>query len=139
MAGTDIIKVIEKQLLNPYGLKTLAKGEENYVEIYEGDEKQRDTSYHQGITWTWLLGLYYNSLKNKLKATKDKGDKEKVQTKINKFINKTEKIFTKEINESGCIGSIAEIYDSVEPQLPKGAFAQCWSVAEIFRIIIGKE
>ena len=135
----DIIKVIEKQLLNPYGLKTLAKGEENYVEIYEGDEKQRDTSYHQGITWTWLLGLYYNSLKNKLKATKDKGDKEKVQTKINKFINKTEKIFTKEINESGCIGSIAEIYDSVEPQLPKGAFAQCWSVAEIFRIIIGKE
>ena len=135
----NIIKVIEKQLLNPYGLKTLAKGEENYVEIYEGDEKQRDTSYHQGITWTWLLGLYYNSLKNKLKATKDKGDKEKVQTKINKFINKTEKIFTKEINESGCIGSIAEIYDSVEPQLPKGAFAQCWSVAEIFRIIIGKE
>ena len=135
----NIIKVIEKQLLNPYGLKTLAKGEENYVEIYEGDEKQRDTSYHQGITWTWLLGLYYNSLKNKLKATKDKGDKEKVQTKINKFINKTEKIFNKEINESGCIGSIAEIYDSVEPQLPKGAFAQCWSVAEIFRIIIGKE
>lgn len=59
----NILNVVEKKLLNNYGLKTLAKGEENYVEIYEGDGYKRDTSYHQGITWPWLLGLYYNSLK----------------------------------------------------------------------------
>ena len=51
----NVIKVVEKKLLNSYGLKTLAKGEENYVEVYEGNPEQRDSSYHQGITWPWLL------------------------------------------------------------------------------------
>lgn len=134
----NIIKVVEKKLLNSYGLKTLAKGEPNYVEIYEGNEQHRDTSYHQGITWAWILGLYYNALKNQLNETKDKEEKNEVETKIEKFINKTERTFKKEMYENGCIGSIAEIYDSVKPQLPKGAFAQCWSVGEIFRIILRK-
>lgn len=134
----NIIKIVEKKLLNSYGLKTLAKGEPNYVEIYEGNEKHRDTSYHQGITWTWLLGLYYNALKNQLNATKDKDEKNELETKIEKFANKTERTFKKELYENGCIGSIAEIYDSIKPQLPKGAFAQCWSIGEIFRIILRK-
>ena len=134
----NIIKIVEKKLLNSYGLKTLAKGEPNYVEVYEGNEEHRDTSYHQGITWTWLLGLYYNALKNQLNAIKDKNEKNELETKIEKFANKTEKTFKKELYENGCIGSIAEIYDSIKPQLPKGAFAQCWSIGEIFRIILRK-
>ena len=46
--------------------------------------------------------------------------------------------FSKEIYERGCIGSIAELYDSTKPYLPKGTIAQCWSVAEVFRIILGR-
>ena len=134
----DIIKIVEKKLLNTYGLKTLAKGEENYVEIYEGDSKKRDTSYHQGITWPWLLGLYYNSLKNIVKATRNKEEKKKIEEKIEKFIEKTSKTFKKELYKNGCIGSIAELYDSKKPYLPKGAIAQGWSVAETFRIILKK-
>lgn len=134
----NIIKTVEKKLLNAYGLKTLSKDEENYIEIYEGDSFKRDSSYHQGITWPWLLGLYYNALKNKLKTTNDKANKQEVQEKIDKFVEKTKKTFKKEMQENGCIGSIAEIYDSTKPQLPKGAFAQGWSVAEIFRIILKK-
>ena len=42
----------------------------------------------------------------------------------------------KEIEQRGCIGSIAEIYDSKRPQEPKGAIAQAWSVAEILRIVM---
>ena len=38
----SILDIVEKKLLNKYGLKTLAKDEEGYVENYEGDEKQRD-------------------------------------------------------------------------------------------------
>ena len=131
----NIINVVEKKLLNSYGLKTLAKGEENYVDIYEGDAFKRDTSYHQGITWPWLLGLYYNALvnmKNKAKAE----EKEQLENKIEKFVEKTNRIFKKEINQNGCIGSISELYDSAKPQLPKGAIAQAWSVAEVFRIIM---
>ena len=132
----NVINTVEKKLLNNYGLKTLAKGEEKYVEVYEGSPYKRDTSYHQGITWPWLLGLYYDALKNMEKDTKDKEQKEILQEKLNKFIDKTYKNFKKEIYERGCIGSIAEIYDSSKPQLPKGAISQAWSISEIFRIII---
>ena len=131
----NIINVVEKKLLNNYGLKTLAKGEKNYIEIYEGDSFKRDASYHQGTTWTWLLGLYYNALKNMRAVEKDKEKKKNLDTKINDFKKKVEKTFTKEIAERGCIGSISEIYDSKTPYLPKGAVAQAWSVAETFRII----
>ena len=136
--ASNIITVVEKKLVNSYGLKTLAKGEENYAEVYEGDEKHRDLSYHQGITWPWLLGLYYNALKNIKNNTQSEEKKQEIEQKLNKLIEKTKKTFSKEINENGCIGSIAELYDSSKPQLPKGAIGQCWSVAEIFRIILGK-
>lgn len=132
----NIINVVEKKLLNNYGLKSLAKGEPNYIEIYEGDSFKRDMSYHQGITWTWLLGLYFNSLRNMIKSEKRKTYKAKLEEKLEKFVNTTTKTFKKEINERGCLGSIAEIYDSVKPFEPKGAIAQAWSVAEILRMYL---
>ena len=39
-----------------------------------------------------------------------------------------------EAAESGCVGSIAEIYDAEEPRYPRGCPAQAWSVAEIARL-----
>lgn len=134
----NIMETVTKKLLNNYGLKTLAKGEKNYVDIYEGDGFRRDMSYHQGITWPWLLGLYYDSLKNIIKAEKGKTKKSELQKELEKFIAKTKKTFTKELREEGCIGSISEIYDSKRPNLPKGAIAQGWSIAEVFRIILEK-
>lgn len=125
---------VTKKLLNPYGLKTLAKGEENYIEVYEGDNFKRDFSYHQGITWTWLLGLYYDCLKRF--ATESKKDKTIYKKQLNEFIKQVTETFSKELNERGCIGSIAEIFDSKKPYEPKGAVAQAWSVAEVFRIIL---
>lgn len=135
--ANNILNVVEKKLLNNYGLKTLAKGEKNYVDVYEGDGFRRDMSYHQGITWPWLLGLYYNALRNKKAFEKDKDKRKELTTKIDDFKKKVEKTFKKEINETGCIGSISELYDSKTPYLPKGTFAQAWSVAEVFRIIFG--
>mgnify|MGYP004659189031 FL=1 len=131
----EMIATVEKKLLNNYGLKTLAKGEENFIDVYEGDCFRRDMSYHQGLTWVWLIGLYYDSLINMRAATKDKTEKAEIEEKISKFKESVKKTFTKEIYERGCIGSIAELYDSRTPYLPKGAFAQAWSVAEIFRIM----
>ena len=131
----NIIQTVEKKLLTPYGIQTLAKGEPGYVKIYEGDPKTRDMSYHQGITWVWLLGLYYDSLKNMKNALRGRKQKEEIQNKINNFKNNIITTFSKEIEERGCIGSIAEIYDSVKPYLPKGTISQAWSVSEILRII----
>ena len=135
--GQNIIEIVEKKLLNKYGLKTLAKGEKGYIDIYEGDAFKRDSSYHQGITWPWLLGLYYNTLKNVEKNEKNKNKKDIIKKKIDKFREETKKTFEKEMLERGTIGTIGEIYDSKRPNLPKGAMAQAWSVAEIYRIIYG--
>lgn len=134
----NIMNTVTKKLLNNYGLKTLAKGEKNYVDVYEGDGFKRDMSYHQGITWVWLLGPYYDALKNMIASQKGKKRKEELQKELEDFKEKTQKTFAKQIREEGCIGSIAEIYDSKRPNLPKGAIAQGWSVAEVFRIILGK-
>ena len=131
----NMVETVTKKLLNNYGLKSLAKGEENYVEIYEGDSCRRDFSYHQGITWTWLLGPYYNALKRLAKESKNKADRTKFEEQLKEFTANVIKTFKIELNERGCVGSIAEIYDSKRPYEPKGAIAQAWSVAEVFRII----
>jgi len=134
-----IIQTVEKKLLNKYGIKTLAKGEDGYTDVYEGNGFKRDSSYHQGITWPWLLGLYYNSLSNIMKSEKNKTKKKEIKEKIDKFANDVEKTFVKEMKERGTIGTIGEIYDSRTPYLPKGSMAQAWSVAEIFRIIMSED
>lgn len=135
----EIINTVSSKLLNSYGLKTLAKGEENYTEIYEGNVLKRDLSYHQGITWPWLLGLYYDSLRNIIRYTEDTEIKEEYITKLNEFKENVEKTFYKEMTERSTVGSISELYDSAKPYMARGAFAQAWSVAEVFRIVVGKE
>ena len=136
--ATNMINVVEKKLLTDYGLRTLAKGEKNYIEIYEGDPFKRDASYHQGPVWPWLLGLYYNSLKNMLNYTKNRTTKQQLMEKIEKFCEKTEKVFTEALDRDGVLGSISEIYDTKEPFSSKGTPAQAWSVAEVFRILLRK-
>ena len=134
----NILAVVEKKLKNKYGLKTLAKGEPGYIDIYEGNAFKRDSSYHQGITWPWLLGLYYDALKNAYYSEKNKKLKKELEEKIMLFKSQTEKTFLNEMTTRGTLGTIGELYDSKPPYLPKGTMAQAWSVAEIFRIIYEK-
>ena len=68
-------------------------------------------------------------------SKKDRNKKKELQNKRQEFIEATRKTFIKDIFERGAVGSISEIYDSKAPYLPKGAIAQAWSVAEVFRII----
>lgn len=134
----NIMAVCKKKLLTDYGLRTLAKGEPNYIEIYEGDPFKRDASYHQGPVWPWLLGLYYNALKNIQNAEKNKVKKQVWTEELERFCENTEKTFVEALDRDGVIGSIAEIYDTKEPYASKGTPAQAWSVAEVFRIILRK-
>ncbi len=131
----NVISTVEKKLLTKYGLRTLAKGEPNYVEIYEGDSLKRDLSYHQGPVWPWLLGLYYDALRN-LMNTSDEEQKEKIAKKIKKLKKDTKETFMKALYEDGVMGSIAEIYDTQEPYQGKGTTAQGWSISEVYRIIL---
>ena len=131
----NIVSVVEKKLLTKYGLRTLAKGEPNYVETYEGDSFRRDLSYHQGPVWPWLLGLYFDALRN-MRNSADDEEKVKIDKKIKKLRKDTKDTFMVSLYSDGVLGSISEIYDTKEPYLGKGTCAQAWSVAEIYRIIL---
>ncbi len=131
----NMISTVEKKLLTKYGLRTLAKGEPNYVEIYEGDSFRRDLSYHQGPVWPWLLGLYFDALRNMMNID-DEEQKTKIEKKLKKLKKDTTETFMKALYSDGVLGNIAEIYDTKEPYLGKAAPAQAWSVAEVYRIIL---
>lgn len=135
----EMFETVSKKLLNNYGLKTLAKGEKNYIEVYEGDSFKRDMSYHQGITWPWLLGIYYDSFKKILENEKVKTKKQELQIQYDKFIKNVKDTFKKEFIQGKTIGGISELYDSKKPFESKGAIQQAWSIAEVFRIIIENE
>ena len=131
----EMLITTTKKLKNKYGLKTLAKGEENYIDIYEGNSFKRDMSYHQGITWPWLLGIYNDTFEKVKENEKTIKNKKQYIEDYERFIKELKSVTTKMIEDEGCIGSISELYDSKKPHLPKGAIAQAWSVAEIFRIL----
>lgn len=134
----QVLSTVENKLLNKYGLKTLSLDEDGYVDVYEGSAYKRDSSYHQGITWPWLLGLYYDALKNTMIIEKNRIKRQELEEKITKLVYTTKETFKAEMFERSSIGTISEIYDSTEPYEERGAFAQAWSVAEIFRIVLNK-
>ena len=133
--GKTIFKTVKTKLLTKYGLRTLAKGEKGYIPRYEGDVYKRDTAYHQGIVWVWLIGLYADSFKNIIDDEKDRLEKEKLIIEYEKFIKSVFTTFKTEINNPEGIGSISEVYDSQAPFKSGGTFSQAWSVSEILKII----
>lgn len=130
----EIFYTARSKLLTKYGLKTLAKDEIGYIPKYEGNSYSRDSAYHQGTVWPWLLGIYYDTLKNICKNESDKMEKEKIEIELRKFIKQIKYILKQELEKS-CINSISEIYDAESPMKAKGCFAQAWSVSEVLRII----
>jgi len=116
----SVLKITEQQLYTPAGLRSLPANDERYIPVYGGEQYRRDSSYHQGTVWSWLLGAYIDAL------MKVKSEKSKVKEIIDAFLY--------HLNE-GCIGSVSEIFDSEAPHYPRGCVAQAWGVAEILRVI----
>jgi predicted glycogen debranching enzyme len=118
-----VVDSVQRNLLTPYGLRTLDPASVNYRGRYTGPQKQRDQAYHQGTVWPYLMGPFIESY-----------------LKVNKFSPES-KLFAcdlllpllRHLTDDGCIGSISEIFDGDAPQLPKGCFAQAWSVSELLR------
>ena len=115
-----ILKIVEEKLYTPVGLRSLPVNDVHYVHNYGGDAWQRDSSYHQGTVWSWLLGPYVDAL-IKIKSKKSK-------------VKKVIESFQYHLNE-GCIGSVSEIFDADEPHHPRGCVAQAWGVAEWLRVL----
>jgi predicted glycogen debranching enzyme len=118
-----VMKLVEEKLYTPKGLRSLSPDDNRYIRFYGGNQWQRDSSYHQGTVWSWLLGPYIDAI------YKTHGSSAAL-TKARKIIEN----FLPHLSEAG-IGTISEIFDGEAPHKPRGCVAQAWSVAEILRVI----
>lgn len=123
-----VLKIIEEKLYTTVGLRSLAANDTRYVPVYGGNPFQRDSSYHQGTVWSWLLGPYIDSIMKTPDFAGEDGlsGKEKAQKIIHDFAFHL---------SDGCIGSVSEIFDAEAPHYPRGCVAQAWSVGELLRVI----
>ena len=119
-----IVQKIENELFTPVGLRSLSPNDERYRAIYQDSPYERDSAYHQGTGWAWLMGAFITSVQR----TYPKGRKSK------QYVEKILDGFNEHLETEG-IGQISEIFDGDKPHQPRGCFAQAWSVAEILRVI----
>src|SRR5439155_11122329 len=56
-----VVDAVERELFTPYGLRSLSPADQRYRGRYEGDSFARDSSYHQGPVWPWLLGPFIDA------------------------------------------------------------------------------
>jgi len=120
-----VVEVVRRELLTPYGLRTLAKSEVNYQGRYFGPPKQRDAAYHNGTVWAWPIGAFLDAY---LKVNGHSEDSlAQAQRWLTPLIDSMRR---------GCVGQIAEIFEGDEPHRPVGCFAQAWSVAEVLRLAV---
>ena len=118
-----ILAVAERELLTPYGLRTLSRTHPDYRGRYEGDVWGRDSAYHQGTVWPWLTGPFFAA---KLRFSEDKSA---VIAQVEGWLQR----FSSHFSEAG-IGQVSEIFDGDAPHHPRGCIAQAWSVSELLRL-----
>ena len=114
----SVVDICAKELLTPFGLRSLGHGESGYTGTYSGRPRERDAAYHQGTVWGWLLGpfalAHYRVYRDRAAALA--------------FLKPS----LQSIDRYG-LGTLPEIYDGDPPHHPRGCIAQAWTVAELLR------
>ena len=118
----SVLDVTHKELLTPFGLRTLSPSHPDFKAYYDGDLRARDAAYHQGTVWPWLIGHFIDVW---FKVYPDK--REEAHT----FLKSLEVHL-----DNNCMGTIGEIFDASDPYHARGCFAQAWSVAEVLRSLV---
>ena len=119
--SSSVLQKVTDALLTPIGLRSLDPQNPNYHAHFKGDQKQRDSAYHQGAVWQWLIGPYIDVY---LRVHNGRSDRSQVRSLLEPFI---------EHLWSTCLGTISEVAEPEPPYTPAGCFAQAWSVAEVLR------
>ncbi|HVX50504.1 MAG TPA: amylo-alpha-1,6-glucosidase [Chitinophagaceae bacterium] len=115
-----ILRAVTETLYTPAGLRSLSPTDPRYIGSYTGNQYQRDSAYHQGTVWAWLIGPYIDAV---IRVSDDRG---KAATVIETFARHLKQFY---------ITTIPEIFDGDAPHRPKGCIAQAWSVAELLRVM----
>jgi glycogen debranching enzyme len=83
----------------------------------------RDSAYHQGTVWPWLIGPYCDAYM-RIHGNGKSQSKETARL-IQKLIA--------HLRDDG-LGTVPEVFDGDPPHRPGGCFAQAWSVSELLRV-----
>ncbi len=122
--AASVLRVVERDLLTPRGLRTLSPQDPNYIGRYEGDPRSRDGAYHQGTVWPWLMGPFITAHLKTFGANVGR-----------KFAIAWLSTFQDHLSEA-CLGQVSEIFDGDVPHTARGCVAQAWSVAELLRAAV---
>lgn len=117
------VALVEKELFVGCGLRSLAPDHPDYHGIYCGALAKRDAAYHQGTAWGFLLGGFFSAY---MKVNHHSSSAAANAVRMLEPVRK-------HLTDSGCIGSISEIFDGDAPHNPRGCYAQAWSVGEVLR------
>ena len=107
--ATSVLKIVEEELLTPYGLRSLAPGSADYKGRYEGGVLERDGAYHQGTVWGWLMGPFVEAF---LRINGDSGPQRKEAKE--RFLESLHE----HLNEAG-LGHVSEVFDGDAPHTPR--------------------
>jgi glycogen debranching enzyme len=116
-----VVEKVRSELLTPVGLQSLSPRDPAYVPEYIGSPFERDSAYHQGTVWGWLIGPYIDAYR-------------KVFIDERSAVAEMLSGFERHLTEAG-LGQISEIFDADPPHRPRGCPAQAWSVAEVLRVL----
>jgi len=123
-AAHQVVDAVERRLVTPLGLRSLAPGEPGYAARYEGSVAARDGAYHQGTVWPWLLGPFVEAW------VRVRGGTVAAQRKARRQFLEP---LLAHLHDAG-LGHVAEIADAEPPHRPRGCPFQAWSVGEALRL-----
>jgi predicted glycogen debranching enzyme len=123
------LEAVERSLLGPFGLRTLAPFDHRYRGTYLGAPAVRDAGYHNGTVWPFLSGVWADAHFAVRGRTPD--TREQARRVLAPLVQ--------HMVSDACLGQVSEIFDGDLPPSPRGALAQAWSVAELARVWIDED
>ena len=119
--GRRVVDMVAAKLLVPCALRTLAPGEDGYRGSYLGDVAERESAYHQGTAWMWLLAPYARA------HIRVYGyNREHLRKLLEPIL---------ELLKRRAVGHLPEILDGDAPHTPRGTFAHASSTAAVLEIL----
>jgi predicted glycogen debranching enzyme len=120
----QVIETVERHLLTPLGLRSLAPDDPAYRGHCAGGVGDRDGAYHQGTVWPWLIGPFVEAWLRQRRCTPE-AKREADQ----RFLAP----LRAHLGVAG-IGHVSEIADGDAPHTPRGCPFQAWSLGELLRV-----